>query len=115
MSHQDSDMDIDVTQARRALDQGALLVDVREPDEWHRGHAPEARHIPLGEFAARMEELPADRDIVLICRSGNRSGKAADLLMRQRDDVANVAGGMQAWAQAGLPVVAEGGGPGRVA
>ncbi len=107
--------DIDVTEAQRAIERGAHLVDVREPDEWKSGHAPEAQHIPLGEFAARSGDLPADRDIVLICRSGNRSGKAADLLARQRSGVANVAGGMKAWASAGLPVVSEDGEPGQIA
>jgi rhodanese-related sulfurtransferase len=92
-------------EARRRQQAGALLVDVREPDEWRTGHAPDATLIPMGQVPARLAELPADREILLICRSGNRSGQVQRfLLARGYQRVANVAGGMGDWARAGLPL-----------
>ncbi len=106
--------DLDPRSAVALLDRGqAVLVDVREPEEWTAGHAPQAEHRPLGGLdpAALDPELP----VVAICRSGNRSGKAADLLAAAGVRVHNVAGGMKAWAEAGLPVVTDAGEPGTVA
>jgi rhodanese-related sulfurtransferase len=94
---------------------GTVLLDVREPHEWQAGHAPRARHIPLGELARRAAELPERRAIVTVCRSGARSARAAALLARDGREVSNLAGGMRAWARAGLPVVARSRGAGRVA
>jgi rhodanese-related sulfurtransferase len=96
--------EVDVHEALRRQAAGALLVDVREPDEWAAGHANGAHHIPLGELAARQHELPRDREILLICRSGRRSSQAVGLLLQAgHPSPTNVAGGMQAWARAGLP------------
>ena len=94
---------------------GAVLLDVREPHEWQVGHAPKARHIPLGQLARRAGELPDGRAVVTVCRSGARSARAVALLARDGRPVSNLGGGMHAWARAGLPVVAKGGGPGRIA
>jgi len=96
------------------LDAGALVLDVREPHEWRAGHAPKARHIPLGELPQRLSEVPANRIVVTVCRSGMRSRQAAALLAREGRQVTNLAGGMHAWARAGLPVTAKGGSAGRV-
>ena len=93
-----------------AVPDGAWLVDVREHDEWIAGHAPDARHIPLGELGARVAEIPQDQDIYVICRSGVRSGRAADALVGAGWTAINVAGGMQLWALAGRPMIAETGG-----
>lgn len=106
---------VDPGEAQEAVERGAVLLDVREPHEWKSGHAPKARHIPLGQLGARAGELPRNREILVVCRSGARSARAAKMLSAQRGDVANVKGGMGAWARHGLPVVAKGGGPGRVA
>jgi rhodanese-related sulfurtransferase len=96
---------VDVHEARRHQSAGALLVDVRQPDEWSAGHAPHARLIPLGALASRLDEIPRDREVLLICRSGNRSGSAQrQLLQLGYEQVTNVSGGMDAWARAGLPV-----------
>ncbi len=92
----------------------AILLDVREPHEWHAGHAEPARHIPLSALPARLADLPGGRPVVTVCRSGMRSARAAALLARHGHEVYNLAGGMTAWARAGLPVRAYGGGPGRV-
>ena len=88
---------------------------MREPHEWQAGHAPRARHIPLGQLARRAAELPERRNIVTVCRSGARSARAAAMLARNGREVSNLADGMRAWARAGLPVAARGGGAGRVA
>ncbi len=93
---------------------GAVLLDVREPDEWRAGHAPSARHIPLGELPRRASEVPLGRPIVVVCRSGRRSAQAASSLADAGRQVSNLVGGMQAWSRAGLPTVAKGGRPGRV-
>ena len=87
-------------------DDGAIVVDVREPDEWATtGYPPDARLIPLGEFAGRAPgELPKDADIYVICNSGNRSAVASQQLIDLGyTRVFNVDGGIQAWLQAGLP------------
>jgi rhodanese-related sulfurtransferase len=102
-------------EARRLQQQGAILLDVRDDAEWRAGHAPGARHIPLGRLTARMKDLPPRRTVITVCRSGHRSARAAALLAREGRDVVNLTGGMYAWARAGLPVVAGGGRPGRVA
>ena len=101
-------------QARQLQEQGAILLDVRETPEWRAGHAPGARHIPLSRLPARIGDLPPQRAVITVCRSGHRSAGAAALLARQGRDVVNLSGGMHAWARAGLPVVASGGRPGRV-
>ena len=102
-------------QAAALADGGAVLLDVREPREWQAGHAPRARHIPLSQLPRRAAELPERRAVVTVCRSGARSARAAATLARDGREVSNLAGGMRAWARAGLPVVTRGGGAGRVA
>lgn len=105
--------DVSAQQAADAAATGqVLLVDVREDEEWTAGHAPDALHVPLGALAAAA--LPTDRPVVAVCRSGNRSGVAAAQLAQAGVDVANMAGGMQAWAAAGLPVVGADGRPGEI-
>jgi rhodanese-related sulfurtransferase len=99
--------------AQRAED-GALLLDVRELDEWTAGHAPDAEHLPLSRLQAEHGSLPKDRPIVAVCRVGGRSEKAAVALRGAGYDVANLAGGMRAWAAAGRPVVTDGGATGTV-
>ena len=81
----------------------AVLLDVREDDEWRAGHAPDAVHIPMNQLTS--DTMPAGRPIYCICRSGNRSGRVAELLAASRIDAYNVVGGMVAWQGAGLPVV----------
>lgn len=106
---------VDPVRASELIAEGALLLDVREPHEWQAGHAPKAKHMALGVVGHRQSELPKDRTIVTVCRSGRRSDTAAKQLRAAGFTVLNLSGGMQAWAAAGLPVVAKGGKPGRVA
>lgn len=92
-----------------AVPDGAWLLDVREDDEWAAGRAPQATHIPLGQLGARTAELPQDREIYVICRSGVRSARAAQALNEAGWRAVNVAGGMQDWAAAGRPMAADAG------
>lgn len=89
------------------LPDGSTLLDVREPDEWAAGHAPAAVHIPMGELAGRLEELPAEDPVYVICRSGGRSARVAAYLNANGWDATNVEGGMQSWHAAGRPMVGE--------
>jgi rhodanese-related sulfurtransferase len=102
-------------EAEALVSEGALLLDVREDYEWEAGHAPAARHIPLGRVPAEVGDLPKDRHLVVICRAGHRSAQATAFLARSGFDATNIEGGMQAWALAGLPVVDSNGAPGVIA
>jgi len=90
---------------------GAMLLDVREPEEWSAGHAPAAHHVPLGELGNAIGGLRRDRRVVVVCRSGHRSAAATGHLVRSGFDAVNLEGGMLAWAAAGLEMVADGPGP----
>jgi rhodanese-related sulfurtransferase len=107
-------VDIDPAHARLLVDDGAVLLDVREDDEWLAGHAPEAFHVAMGQIAERVGELPAGRTVVCICRVGGRSASVAGALAGAGYDVRNVEGGMLAWELAGLPLTTDDGGVGRV-
>ena len=81
-----------------------VLIDVREPDEFAAGHIPEATLIPLGQLSSRLSEIPKDKTVVAVCRSGNRSGQATELLRQAGFDAHNMSGGMISWEQAGFDV-----------
>lgn len=84
---------------------GVFLIDVREPDEYAAGHIPGITLIPMGEVAARLAELPRDKEIIVTCRTGNRSSQIADLLREQGfTNVHNMTGGIVAWEEAGYAV-----------
>ena len=89
--------------AHTLVDAGALLLDVREPDEWRAEHVPGALLLPMGQVRQHQFELPRDRRIVVVCRSGGRSAAVTESLLRSGFDAVNLAGGMCAWASAGLP------------
>jgi rhodanese-related sulfurtransferase len=91
------------------LPDGAFLLDVREDDEWAAGHAPDAVHVRLGDLGARAGELPRDREVYVICRSGARSAYAAQALTGGGWTAVNVSDGMTGWAVAGRPMVSESG------
>lgn len=91
--------------ARELLRTGAVLVDVRGKGEWDAGHAPKARHHPLAGLPDSLAGVPADRTIIVVCRSGNRSAKAAKVLTRAGFDAVNLTGGMMAWKVARMPMV----------
>ena len=91
-------------QAQARVQQGALLIDVREQHEYDEVHAEGARLLPLSEFQTRYQELPQDAEVILVCRSGARSTQAAQFLEAQGyQNVTNLSGGTLAWTEAGLP------------
>ncbi|MEU2494147.1 rhodanese-like domain-containing protein [Streptomyces sp. NPDC007883] len=111
---------ITVDQARSRTngeEPAAVLMDVREQAEWNAGHAPEAVHVPLTRLLARGGPPPEaeGKALVVICRSGHRSQQAAQLLNEHGAHAVDVEGGMNAWADAGHPVVDARGNSGRIA
>jgi rhodanese-related sulfurtransferase len=97
--------EIDVAELSASRADGAVIVDVREPEEYMAGHVAAARLIPLAELAERAAELPRDDRVHVICASGHRSSQAAQWLAGAGYDAASVAGGTQAWADSGRPLV----------
>jgi rhodanese-related sulfurtransferase len=93
---------------------GTVLLDVREDDEWQRGHAADARHIPMGEVPARLNEIDSQAKLYVVCKVGGRSQKVAEFLAGNGYQPINVRGGMLAWAEAGRPVVTDDGSVGTV-
>ncbi len=104
--------EVSVTDVGGLLAAGAGLLDVREGYEWDAGHAASATHLPMGELA--LDRLPEGRPLLVVCHVGARSAAATQALIRAGIEAVNVAGGMDAWARAGLPVVTDSGDPGRV-
>ena len=96
--------EIDVDQLDAARGGGAPVIDVRQPDEFEDVHATGAILIPLGDVPDRIDEIPRDQTVYVICRSGARSRRAAEYLVSQGYDAVNVAGGTLAWVEAELPV-----------
>ena len=94
---------VEVDEAIAATD--ALWLDVREDDEWEAGHAPGAVHIKMRDLPEHLDEFRDGRRIIVICRSGNRSGKVTAWLLNHGIDALNMTGGMQVWERHGLPVV----------
>lgn len=74
------------------------ILDVRESDEWESGHIPGAIHIPLGQIARALNEIDPKQETIVVCRSGNRSGKACEYLSSLGYNVVNMTGGMLQWA-----------------
>jgi rhodanese-related sulfurtransferase len=90
-----------------AVPEDAYLLDVREPEEWQAGHAPDAVHIRMAELSDRAGEIPRDLDVYVICRSGMRSARVTVALNNAGWQASNVDGGMKRWAEAGRPMVSE--------
>ena len=101
--------EVGVSDVLLQLGTGAVLLDVREDVEWQAGRAASAHHIPLGELGQRYLELDAGSPVLVICRSGSRSAKAAKALRGAGYEAYNVAGGMKAWAEAGQEIEPESG------
>ncbi|MBU1214315.1 MAG: rhodanese-like domain-containing protein [Gammaproteobacteria bacterium] len=101
---------VDVKTAQNMTQQGALLLDVREPSEYAAVHAVDAKLMPLGQVGLRLKELEAwkDKPVAVICRSGRRSAQAVSILQEAGfTQVVNVQGGTSAWVEAGLDVVTQ--------
>ncbi|WP_148573879.1 rhodanese-like domain-containing protein [Nocardioides caldifontis] len=100
--HHDHVSEVDLTTLTRPYD--AELIDVREADEYAAGHVPGARLVPMSEITQRLDELPRDRPLYVICAVGQRSLAVADFLVRAGFEAHSVAGGTYGWMQAGHPV-----------
>lgn len=101
--------EIDIATLASLREQGAPLIDVREDDEYADAHVPGAQHIPLGQVADRIAEVPTEGTVYVICARGGRSAKAVEHYRSAGIDAVNVAGGTLAWIDAGQPTD---GGPG---
>jgi rhodanese-related sulfurtransferase len=104
----------DVADVPVTFDESTVLLDVREDDEWQRGHAAGALHIPMGDVPARIGEIDANATLYVVCHAGGRSLRVAQYLARNGYEPINVDGGMLSWAGAGRPVVTDDGGVGSV-
>lgn len=98
---------VSVDQLAQPLPEGVTVLDVREPYEWEAGHIEGATHIPLQELPVRHEELPAEGQLLVVCKVGGRSAQAVAYLTHFGRDAVNLEGGMLDWAAAGRPMVSE--------
>jgi rhodanese-related sulfurtransferase len=96
--------EIDVSALAGPAAAGAPIIDVREDDEFAAAHVPGAHHIPLGQVVERIDEVPRDGTVFVICARGGRSAKAVEHYRNQGIDAVNVAGGTLAWIDAGHPI-----------
>jgi rhodanese-related sulfurtransferase len=98
--------EISVDQAYKMYQQGTFLLDVRTPEEWEAYHLEGTTLIPLDELESRVDELPVDEEIVVVCRSGNRSQVGRDILRQAGiTQSTSMAGGLKGWYAAGYPLV----------
>ena len=98
---------VTVDQIPAPLPEGVTLLDVREPVEWTAGRAEGAVHLPMNDIPERIEELPRDGQLLVICKVGGRSAQVTGFLVHHGFDAVNVDGGMLEWAAAGKPMVGE--------
>ena len=98
--------EVSVQEAATLRDSGAFVLDVRQPDEWADYHVPDSTLIPLDQLSSRLSEVPRDKPILVVCRSGNRSASGRDILLEAGfTSVTSMAGGLTEWRSSGLPVV----------
>ncbi len=104
------DHEVDPERVKVMLDRGEIeLIDVREQYEWEAGRIPGAKHIELERLASRADELPRDRPVVFQCRLGARSAMATEAFRASGFEAYNLTGGINAWADRGLPLEPQGG------
>jgi rhodanese-related sulfurtransferase len=97
--------EISAEQAYQKYQAGAFVLDVRTQEEWNEYHAPNTTLIPLDQLQGRMSELPRDKEIVVVCRSGNRSQQGRDILLSGGfTHVTSMAGGLKEWSALGYPI-----------
>jgi rhodanese-related sulfurtransferase len=102
---------IEVAQVPDPIPEGVIVLDVREPLEWHYGRIDGAVHIPLTQLPDRAGELPVDRQLLVVCKVGGRSSQATAYLREKGFEAINLAGGMIDWLESGRPMVGDGDGP----
>lgn len=96
--------EVSIAEAAKKRDAGAFILDVRTPEEWNEFHVPGATLIPVTELPNRVAEVPKEREVVVVCRSGNRSATGRDILLKAGfPKVTSMAGGLVAWRNAGYP------------
>ena len=96
---------ISVSDAYNMYQNGAFVLDVRTQEEWNEFHAPNTTLVPLDQLASRLNEIPRDREIVVVCRSGNRSQEGRDILLNAGfEQVTSMTGGLNEWRASGYPV-----------
>lgn len=99
--------EISVQEATDRREQGAFVLDVRQPEEWAEYHIPDSTLIPLEELSGRLSEIPQGREIIVVCRNGNRSAQGRDLLLvAGYTQVSSMTGGLTQWRAQGYPTVA---------
>jgi rhodanese-related sulfurtransferase len=86
------------------VQEGAFMLDVRTQEEWDEYHSPNATLIPLDQLQARLSEVPKDKEILVVCRSGNRSQQGRDILLAAGYNATSMAGGMKDWYAKGYPI-----------
>ncbi len=97
--------EVTVEEAAKLRDSGAFMLDVREQSEWDQFHIPGATLVPLGTLPDKLDTLPKDKDIVVVCRTGRRSAEARDILLKAGfTNVTSMAGGVTDWQSKGFPV-----------
>ena len=97
--------EISVDEAHQKYQDGVFLLDVRTQEEWDEYHAPDTTLIPLDELESRLDELPQNEEIVVVCRSGNRSQAGRDILRNNGfEQATSMSGGLNAWRAAGYPI-----------
>jgi rhodanese-related sulfurtransferase len=103
--HRPSVVEVSAEEAKAKQKAGAVIVDVREPYEWCEGYIPGAKLIPLRNLSERVQELDPTKEVIAVCRSGNRSMSAALILQQAGfSQVSSMAGGMTSWTRHHFPV-----------
>jgi rhodanese-related sulfurtransferase len=100
--------EVRATEAIELAKNGAWVLDVREQDEWDRGHSPLTHLLPMSTLTERLSEVPVDQKVLVVCHAGSRSLRVTKALQDAGYDAVNVAGGMLAWADAGGEIVSDG-------
>ncbi len=96
--------EVNTDQAYEMYQSGAFVVDVRTQEEWDEYHAPNTTLIPLDQLQSRLAEIPKDREVLVVCRSGNRSQQGRDILLAAGYNATSMAGGLKEWYAKGYPV-----------
>lgn len=96
--------EVSVDKAYEMYQSGVFVVDVRTQEEWDEYHAPNTNLIPLDELQARLSEVPKDQEILVVCRSGNRSQQGRDILLAAGYNATSMTGGLKEWYAKGYPV-----------
>jgi len=97
--------EVSVADAAAKRDAGAFILDVRTTEEWNEFHVPGSTLIPIDQLPNRVAEVPKDQEVVVVCRSGNRSATGRDVLLKAGyPQVTSLAGGLKSWRDAGKPV-----------